>query len=78
MLENNQVHTKDCFIYFSENAFQAILEPIFPYSITSILSRVRHSNTLFLTISFAFPCRPLGALIRFPCGGEGTAIAMQV
>ena len=38
------------------------------FSITSMLSTVRHSNTLFLTISFAFPCRPLGALVRFPCG----------
>ena len=43
-------------IYVSENAFQAILKPIFPYSMTSILSKVRHSNTLFLAISFAFPC----------------------
>ena len=43
-------------IYVSENAFQAILKPIFPHSITSILSEVRHSNTLFLAISFAFPC----------------------
>ena len=31
-------------IYVSENAFQAILKPFFPYSITSILSKVRHSN----------------------------------
>ena len=31
-------------IYVSENAFQAILKPIFPYSITSIVSKVRHSN----------------------------------
>ena len=31
-------------IYVSENAFQAILKPSFPYSITSILSKVRHSN----------------------------------
>ena len=37
-------------ICVSENAFRAILNPIFPYSITSILSKVRHSNTLFLTI----------------------------
>ena len=29
----------------SENAFQAILKPFFPYSITSILSKVRHSNS---------------------------------
>ena len=36
--------------------FQAILKPIFTYSITSILSKVRYSNTLFLAISFAFPC----------------------
>ena len=32
-------------IYVSENVFQAILKPFFPYSITSILSKVRHSNT---------------------------------
>ena len=32
-------------IYVSENAFQAILKPSFPYSITSILSKVRHSNS---------------------------------
>ena len=31
-------------IYVSENAFQAILKPSFPYSITPILSKVRHSN----------------------------------
>ena len=31
-------------IYVSENAFQAILKPTFPYCITSILSKVRHSN----------------------------------
>ena len=31
-------------IYVSENAFQAILKPFFPYSITSVLSKVRHSN----------------------------------
>ena len=31
-------------IYVSENAFQAILKPSFPYSINSILSKVRHSN----------------------------------
>ena len=41
-------------IYVSENAFQAILKPIFPYSITSILSEVRNSNTLFLTIILHF------------------------
>ena len=51
-------------IYVSENAFQAILKPIFPYSITSILSKVRHSNTLFFAINFSFPCHPLGALVR--------------
>ena len=51
-------------IYVSENAFQAILKPIFPYSITSILSKVRHSNTLFLAINFSFSCHPLGALVR--------------
>ena len=44
---------------------------MFPYSITSILSKVVHPNTLFLTISFAFPCRPLGALVRFTCGEGG-------
>ena len=49
-------------IYVSENAFQAILKPIFSYSITSILSKVRHSNTLFFAIIFSFPCHPLGAL----------------
>ena len=31
-------------IYVSENAFQAFLKPSFPFSITSILSKVRHSN----------------------------------
>ena len=31
-------------IYVSESAFQAILKPIFPYSITSILSKIRHSK----------------------------------
>ena len=31
-------------IYVSENAFQAILKPFFPYSMTSVLSKVRHSN----------------------------------
>ena len=36
---------KFCKLYVSEKAFQAILKPIFPYSITSILSKVRHSNT---------------------------------
>ena len=41
-------------IYLSENAFRAILNPIFPYSITSILSKVRHSNTLFQTIILHF------------------------
>ena len=42
-------------IYVSENAFQAILKPIFPYSITSILRKVTHSNTLFFAINFSFP-----------------------
>ena len=32
-------------IYVSENAFQAILMPFFPCFITSILIKVRHSNT---------------------------------
>ena len=29
---------------------------------------------------FAFSCRPVGAVLRFPClgGGGGTAVAMQV
>ena len=31
-------------IYVSENAFQAISKPFFSYSITSILSKVRHSK----------------------------------
>ena len=31
-------------IYVSENAFKAILKPFFPYSLTSILSKVRHPN----------------------------------
>ena len=53
-----------CKIYVSENAFQAILKPIFPYSITSILRKVRHSNTLFFAFNFSFPCHPLGALVR--------------
>ena len=52
-------------IFVSEKTFQAILKSIFPYSITTILRKVRHSNTLFLSISFAFPCRPLCALVRF-------------
>ena len=51
-------------IYLSENAFQASLKPIFPSSITSILSKVRHSNTLYFAINFAFPCHPLCALVR--------------
>ena len=45
---------KFCKIYVSENAFQAILKPIFPYSITSILSKVRHSNTFDLLLTFHF------------------------
>ena len=51
-------------IYVSENAFQAILKAIFSCSITSILSKVRHSNTLFFAIDFSLPCHPLGALVR--------------
>ena len=31
-------------IYVSENAFQAIFKPSFPYSITSILSKASQSN----------------------------------
>ena len=38
------------------------MKPIFPYSITSILSKVRQSNTLFFAINFSFSCHPLGAL----------------
>ena len=64
-------------IFFSKNAFQAILETHFPYSITSFLSKVVHSNKLFLTISFEFPCRPLDALGRFPCEGRGGAQQLQ-
>ena len=45
-----KIHKQKFKIYI----FQAILKPIFPYSITSILSKVTHSNTLFLAISFAF------------------------
>ena len=37
-------------IYVSENAFQAILKPLFPYSITSILSKVRHSNPICVCV----------------------------
>ena len=55
---------KFCKIYVSENAFQAFLKPIFPYSITSVLSKVRHSNTLFFAFNFSFPCHPLDALVR--------------
>ena len=33
---------------------------------------------MFLTISFAFPCRPLGALVRSPCGGCGGGWARQL
>ena len=51
-------------IFVSENALQAILKPIFAYFITSILSKVRHSNTLFFAINFSFSCHPLGALVR--------------
>ena len=51
-------------IYVSQNAFQAIFKPIYPYSITSILSKVRHSNTLFFAINFSFTCHPLCALVR--------------
>ena len=51
------------------------LKPIFFHilltSISSITVKVRHSNTLFLTISFAFPCHPLGALVRLSTGGGG-------
>ena len=54
---------KFCKIYVSENSFQAILKSIFSYPITSILSKVRHSNTLFFAFNFSFPCHPLGALL---------------
>ena len=43
-------------IYVSENAFQAILKPIF--------SIFYNSNTLFFAINFSFSCHPLGALVR--------------
>ena len=36
-------------IYVSENAFQAILKPIFPYTITSILSKVSIKNLMAAT-----------------------------
>ena len=36
------------------------------------------TTTLFLTISFACPCRPFGALVRFPCGGGGGGGAQQL
>ena len=68
---------KFCKIYVSENAFQAILKPIFPYSITSILSNVRHSNTLFFAFNFSFPCHPLGALVRL-CYFIDTPLAYQI
>ena len=32
-------------IYVSENAFQAILKHFFPYSTTSVLSKVRHPDS---------------------------------
>ena len=63
-------------IYVSENAFQAILKPIFPYSITSILSKVRHSNAsccLFVFVLFRAPTA--SAVARAPpFPGSGTAI----
>ena len=39
-------------------------EAHFSISITSILSKVRQSNTLFFAIDFAFTCHRLGALVR--------------
>ena len=51
-------------IYVSENAFQAILKPIFLYSITSILTKVRDSNSLFFAFNYSFLCYPLCALAR--------------
>ena len=56
---------KFCKIHVSENAFQAILKRIFPYSITTILSKVRHSNTLFFAFNFSFPCHDLVRLCFF-------------
>ena len=44
-------------IYVSENAFQAILKPFFPYSITSVLSKVRHSNPSGVLTIFSHICR---------------------
>ena len=55
-------------IYVFENAFQAFLKPIFLYSINSISSKARH---LVPSYYFAFLCRPLGALVRFPYAGLG-------
>ena len=49
-------------------------EAHFPYSITLILSKVRHINTLFLTISFACSW----CIGKVPMWGGGTAIAMHV
>ena len=37
-----------------ENAFQAILKPIFSYSMTSILSKVRHSNPMGGTLILSY------------------------
>ena len=63
-------------IYVSENAFQAILKPIFSYSISSILSKVRHSNPMgggggggaTLILSYVYVCR-LGLFFFFWGGG---------
>ena len=57
-------------IYVSENAFQAILKPSFPYSITSILSKVSHSNPRgWGTLIFSYT-RRLGLFFFFFWGGS--------
>ena len=60
-------------IYVSGNAFQAILKPIFPYSMTSILSTVRHSNPRRArgTLIFSY-IRRLGLFFFFGGGGGGS------
>ena len=60
--------------YGSENAFQAILKPSFPYSITSIISKIRHSNPRVGgggggTLIFSYICR-LGLFYFFGVGSN--------
>ena len=45
-------------IYVSENAFQTILKSVFPYSMTSVLSKVRHSKPQGGTPIFSYIHRP--------------------